>query len=807
MKRSLRDAVEECQEVIDSNPEMNETNTGSAILEPLLRELGWGIKPPHVVKEYPVWDGSGTKRVDYALQIDGEPRVFVELKRLQNSIQSAEDQLKRYMHREGVDIGVATNGQRFRIYIRVFDDSPGPVIEPVHEFSLERLIKDGSPVERIRKKTVSNNNCESGLRRDLRNRSIADDFEVKKEALQENIIASVEDELGNEKTTIYHDEIERAFKRIGKQLRGEPVTPEAQPASHTSTEPVEQSSAGDDQNIESLEVPDWADDSGGDEKEVSECPPEVRTPDDTTHPVSGLSFEETESESVVKTKLPEAPPDEEENPLLGDIESIIPEIQMDIKQLPRYLSDDSYPSRLGVKLGTGVMECDECGETHPWEEPLERGLGLVHDGTMGNPNHEPCSSEDNAIVDCECCGCPYCHGRRIYKRGLIEHEDPYQCANSDCKGEFSHPIDRAVTPDDDRRRLYWKCKYCDEATLAPFTGIPSLTNTETDHELEGGETVVEEKSGIKQTEPLALPAPDRDHSATESDPSDESEMVLQVPEPRSSDNAEWPEKNSLVTDVDTEQCQLSIEELRFMRTVVKGMNQELEGYHLMESMSRFKTQYDIDEQKLIKSGLLKLHHGSRNRIYYTITTAGQEACGLRQKHKSGEGAINDDTPHRVGIAIAQKYYGKLPVSGEVEVIAGDTDHKNDLVLNDRQDTQIAVIEVSAGRTSRDANVSENDMPGTNCYESVQDDYQSLANSPGQSVWVVRNHEIAGNVLRALSNGDDIPFTLPRDVIKKVPDGEIKMEGLNENHIKPLEDEGITEIVTYTSLRNYLRKAD
>ena len=60
----------------------------------------------------------GSGKVDYALQNEGKPLVFVECKRWSISIEMEEpqDQVARYIFQEGVDLGVITNGRRWDFY-------------------------------------------------------------------------------------------------------------------------------------------------------------------------------------------------------------------------------------------------------------------------------------------------------------------------------------------------------------------------------------------------------------------------------------------------------------------------------------------------------------------------------------------------------------------------------------------------------------------------------------------------------------------------------------------------------------------
>jgi len=248
-------------------------------------------------------------------------------------------------------------------------------------------------------------------------------------------------------------------------------------------------------------------------------------------------------------------------------------------------------------------------------------------------------------------------------------------------------------------------------------------------------------------------------------------------------------------------------EAAFMRAVVKAMNRDLEGYNLTESMIGIRDHYDINEEKLIQTGYLKRHTGVDRRIYYSVTFLGQEACRLAKEQGRGYGDIGADTPHRVGTELARRYYDSLQSVSFVELATRRHGQKTDLVVNSDDLNPLAIVEVEGGRVRSDPNISENDRTGLSNYESVQSDYELLAKSDGDSVWVVRNYEIAGDVLQILSSGEDIPFELSKRVIQSVKDKTLRIMDLNNKHIAPLQDDGISEVVTFRQLRNRLKDMD
>jgi predicted type IV restriction endonuclease len=104
--------------LIKEHPDMNELNTISTLIEPLLEVLGWSIRDPdEVQREYPVRIGDKTEYVDIALKINNRPVVFIEAKAVGIPLQDhlAEQPIK-YANAEGVSWCMLTNGRELRVY-------------------------------------------------------------------------------------------------------------------------------------------------------------------------------------------------------------------------------------------------------------------------------------------------------------------------------------------------------------------------------------------------------------------------------------------------------------------------------------------------------------------------------------------------------------------------------------------------------------------------------------------------------------------------------------------------------------------
>jgi hypothetical protein len=247
------------------------------------------------------------------------------------------------------------------------------------------------------------------------------------------------------------------------------------------------------------------------------------------------------------------------------------------------------------------------------------------------------------------------------------------------------------------------------------------------------------------------------------------------------------------------------DEAAFMRSVVKAANGELDGYNLTDSMTGIKSLYDIDEDKLQEKGYIKRHTGVARRAYYSVTTTGQKACFTTQTHGFTVGDVGDDTPHRVGVELTRKYYAAMENIQRVEISPREGGSVTDLVVVDWEFDRVAIVEIEAGSITADPHTDTTPAAaGINDYGSIRGDYRVLSESDGDSVWVVRNHEIAGTVLRALSSADNIPVDLSVKVIKGVESGRIPIGDLTERHIDPLNADGLDDIVTFQQLRRQLR---
>ncbi len=115
-----------------------EAVTRYALVDPLLRALGWDTSNPDMVwPEYDFGDGS---KADYVLRVDGKPYMVVEAKSLGTDLADAIDQAVSYCVKEGIDYFAVTNGDRWEIYETPQEITQSP--KRLAEFSLVRMPPD-----------------------------------------------------------------------------------------------------------------------------------------------------------------------------------------------------------------------------------------------------------------------------------------------------------------------------------------------------------------------------------------------------------------------------------------------------------------------------------------------------------------------------------------------------------------------------------------------------------------------------------------------------------------------------------------
>ena len=107
-------ALFDCIKEIRDDPNISTWNEAQArewLIRPILDLLGWGRR--EIIPEY----GVETQKVDYALQINDENKLFIETKRPKKNLENYQKQLLEYCFREGVELAILTNGIEWWFYL------------------------------------------------------------------------------------------------------------------------------------------------------------------------------------------------------------------------------------------------------------------------------------------------------------------------------------------------------------------------------------------------------------------------------------------------------------------------------------------------------------------------------------------------------------------------------------------------------------------------------------------------------------------------------------------------------------------
>lgn len=140
LTNDLKSRVEEHGDLL----RRSEALTRYALIDPLLRVLGWDTEDPH--KVVPEYQDSGTY-ADYALMVGTNPGALVEAKKLGEPLASGIEQALNYCNRQGINHMIVTDGDLWEMY-EVFRQarieerklvSFSVQSDPVHEVALKAL--------------------------------------------------------------------------------------------------------------------------------------------------------------------------------------------------------------------------------------------------------------------------------------------------------------------------------------------------------------------------------------------------------------------------------------------------------------------------------------------------------------------------------------------------------------------------------------------------------------------------------------------------------------------------------------------
>lgn len=149
---NLKETLEMLNKVVSENSELikNEESTKQFLILPFLNGLGFDTySPKEVTPEFTADFHKKNEKVDYAITLNGQPRIFVEAKSIHTKIVKNAPQLSRYFSTfPSVKLGILTNGIEYHFFTdlnntNIMDSKPFFIfnITSYTEEDFEHLIK------------------------------------------------------------------------------------------------------------------------------------------------------------------------------------------------------------------------------------------------------------------------------------------------------------------------------------------------------------------------------------------------------------------------------------------------------------------------------------------------------------------------------------------------------------------------------------------------------------------------------------------------------------------------------------------
>jgi len=122
---NLKETLEMLNKVVTENKDLikNEESTKQFLVLPLIRGLGYDVySPQEVTPEFTADFHKKNEKVDYAISINGVPKIFIEAKVISSKINKNAPQLSRYFSTfPSVRLGILTNGIEYHFFTDLND--------------------------------------------------------------------------------------------------------------------------------------------------------------------------------------------------------------------------------------------------------------------------------------------------------------------------------------------------------------------------------------------------------------------------------------------------------------------------------------------------------------------------------------------------------------------------------------------------------------------------------------------------------------------------------------------------------------
>lgn len=195
-EEELVEVLEEIDRLLDESPEMDEANTKAKIVQPLLEALGWTIASDAIL-EYGFQMGTTVHRVDFALTLDGNPVLFVEVKRARVDISDNHfEQISTYMKTKNVDWGLLTNVREFVICRRRVNDADHVEVDILVEATREELLENVTVLSGLSKEAIREGQAEEIATKVYRLREAYEAIETNQEPLVDHLTTTIQEEIG-----------------------------------------------------------------------------------------------------------------------------------------------------------------------------------------------------------------------------------------------------------------------------------------------------------------------------------------------------------------------------------------------------------------------------------------------------------------------------------------------------------------------------------------------------------------------------------------------------------------------------------
>jgi len=239
-ERELKEYVQRTQEFIENHPNINEPETKSVFVEPLIDLLGWDKFKGEVKKEYSV-EPFGSKRstssADYALLLEDVPVIFIEAKKLGADISSHAGQAIGYGRVEGVKWVAATNGKR----IEIFNTEKGKDRKSclLKSIPLEKYIEERETLSLLSKKAIKEGKIEEFDKKIRSKRKSIQNLKNSQEELEEEIYEMVKDKVDDSLYEKIEGLIPTLVDDLIKRIEGEKETTDKETTGFESSEEVD----------------------------------------------------------------------------------------------------------------------------------------------------------------------------------------------------------------------------------------------------------------------------------------------------------------------------------------------------------------------------------------------------------------------------------------------------------------------------------------------------------------------------------------------------------------------------------------